>query len=61
MDHFNQVISTQFILTNSSLNVNALRVVAVISQKITYLSLSPSSIIFTQNKWKKGKLLKIVQ
>ena len=26
MDHFNQVISTQFILTNSSLN--ALRVVA---------------------------------
>ena len=45
MDHFNQVISTQFILTNSSLNVNALRVVAVISQKITYLSLSPSSIV----------------
>ena len=61
MDHFNQVISTQFILTNSSLNVNALRVVAVISQKITYLSLSPSSIIFTQYKWKKGKWLKIVQ
>ena len=61
MDHFNQVISTQFILTNSSLNVNALRVVAVISQKITYLSLSPSSIIFTQNKWKIGKWSRIVQ
>ena len=59
MDHFNQVISTQFILPNSSLN--ALRVVAVISQKITYLSLSPSSIIFTQNKWKNGKWLRIVQ
>ena len=41
MDHFNQVISTQFILPDSPLN--ALRVVAVISQKITYLSLSPSS------------------
>ena len=44
MDHFNQVISTQFILPYNS-SLNALRVVAVISQKITYLSLSPSSII----------------
>ena len=60
MDHFNQVISTQFILPYNS-SLNALRVVAVISQKITYLSLSPSSIIFTQNKWKNGKWLRIVQ
>ena len=48
MDHFNQVISTQFILPNSSLN--ALRVVAVIFQKITYLSLSPGPPVLFLHK-----------